>query len=190
MKKIIVLLFIAVSFTATSQTSDAALNKRLAEYLAYSKDLKIDLLLSYMYPRIFELVDKKQMKELLENAYNNADIDIKLDSVAIGTVQPLSKFSKGAFTKFGYSVKMKIKLLKKEMEEKSEQVLKNFKTKFGEENVSYDEASKIFWVSQNKEALAIKDNYSKNTWAMLGLEEDETINRIIPPEIKKKYNLK
>ena len=189
MKKLITLLFIAASFTANSQTSDLALNKRLSEYLTYSKDLKIDLLLGYMYPRIFEMASKKQIKEALESAYNNPDIEIKLDSVGIGKVLPLSKFSKGTYTKFNYSVKMKIKLLKKEMEEKADKILENFKTKFGKENVTYDETTRLFWVYQTKEALAIKDNYSKNIWTILGLEKDQNINSIIPAEIIKKYNL-
>jgi len=189
MKKLFVLVFLTASFIANSQTTDATLNKRLAEYLAYSKDLKIDLLLEYMYPRIFEMASKEQIKEVLESAYNNPDIEIKLDSMGIGSVLGVSTFSKGAFTKFSYSVKMKITLLNKEMEDKSAQVLKNFKNKFGDENVSYDNVSKIFWVYQNKEALAIKDNYSKNIWTMLGLEEDQSIFSIIPAEIKTKYHL-
>jgi hypothetical protein len=189
MKKLLLFIFIAASFTVYSQTSDPALNKRLSQYLAYSKDLKIDQLLGYMYPRIFEMASKNQIKEALVSAYNNPDIQIKLDSIAISKVLPISKFNKGAYTKFSYAVKMQIKLLKEEMAESANKILENFKEKFGEENVTYDETAKLFLVYQTKEALAIKDNYSKNIWTILGLEKDQNINSIIPAVIKKKYSL-
>jgi hypothetical protein len=189
MKKILFLFFLLVSLCTYSQTTDTTLNKRLAEYMSYSKDMNIDKLLDYMYPRLFELAPKEQLKQALENAYNNAEIEIKLDSLAMGNVLPISKFSRGAFTKFSYTVKMRMKLMTKEMEESTDMILQSFKSSFGEENVSYDETAKFFWVYQTKDGIAIKDSYSKNTWTMIGLEKDQTINGIIPAEIKKKYNI-
>ncbi len=190
MKKFITILLIAISFTASSQTSDAVLNKRLAEYLVFSKELKVDALLDYMYPRMFELASREQLKQLLEQAFNSPDISIKLDSLTIDKILPVSKFSKGAYTKFTYSLVMKIKLTNPAMEDKSEAILDNFKEKFGEKNVFYDETTKLFSVYQTKDALAIKDNYSKNIWTMLGLEKEQSLEKIIPAEIKAKYKLK
>ena len=189
MKKILFLLLFSFSLSAYSQSADAALNKRLAEYMSFSKEVNIDRLMDYMYPRLFELAPKEQLKEALEKAYHNKDIEIKLDSLAMGQVLPISKFSKGSFTKFSYTVKMRMKLLTEEMEKSTDMILQSFKTSFGEENVSYDEATKFFWVYQTKNAIAIKDNYSKNIWTMLGLEKDQSINKIVPAEIKKKYNI-
>jgi hypothetical protein len=189
MKKISFLLFLLLSLCTYGQTTDAVLNKRLSEYMSYSKDINIDKLLEYMYPRVFELASRDQLKEALEKAYHNDEIEIKLDSLAMGIVLPISKFSKGAFTKFSYTVKMSMRLLNKEMEEKTGLVFQSFKTSFGEENVSYNEETKLFWVYQTKDAIAIKDNYSKNIWTMIGLEKDQTLTKIVPAEIKKKYNI-
>jgi hypothetical protein len=189
MKKIFFLLFFSLSLGVYSQSADAVLNKRLSEYMSFSKEMNIDRLMEYMYPRLFELAPREQLKEALEKAYHNPDIEIKLDSLAMGQVLPISKFSKGSFTKFSYTVKMRMKLLSEEMEKSSDMILQSFKTSFGEANVSYDEVTKFFWVYQTKDAIAIKDNYSKNAWTMLGLEKDQSINKIVPAEIKKKYNI-
>jgi hypothetical protein len=189
MKYCILFVLLIITLSASSQTTDAVLNKRLSEYLGFSKNLEIENLLTYMYPRIFELATKAQIKQALESAYNSTEIEIKLDSMGIGNVLPISKFSKGLYTKFGYGVKLTMKFLDKEMEDKIDIVLQSLKTKFGELNVQYAEESKIFTVYQEKEALAIKDNYSKNIWTILGLEADKTLLKIIPAEIRNKYSL-
>lgn len=189
MKKLLFVLSIFFSVNVFSQSSDAALNKRLSEYMSLSKDMNIKELMEYMYPRLFELAPKEQLKEALEKAYNSTEIEIKLDSLTLGKVEPVSKFSKGSFTKFSYTVKMRMKLLSAEMEKNTDMILQSFKTSFGEKNVSYDEATKFFWVYQAKSGIAIKDNYSKNIWTMLGLEKDQSLNKIVPAEIKKKYNI-
>lgn len=75
------------------------------------------------------------------------------------------------------------------IKDKTDLLLQSFKTSFGENNVTYDEASATFLITQNKEALAIKDNYSKNVWTMIGLEKNPGINYILPAEIKKKYQI-
>ena len=59
---------------------------------------------------------------------------------------PLPKFTRGAYTKLDYTVKMKMKLLNTELEKNVDQILENFKAQFGEENVTYDEKTKLFWV--------------------------------------------
>lgn len=186
---ILITSFLLASAVVKSQTADAVLNKRLAAYIALSKDLKIDQLLNYMYPRIFEIAKREQLKEALENAYNNSSMEIKLDSLSLGKVQPILRFSKGSYTKFNYSVKMSMKPLSDELKGKNDQLLANLKKTFGNDNVSLEEATNTFWIFQSKEALAIKDNYSKNIWTMIGLENNPGINYIIPAEIKKKYNI-
>ncbi|MEN9570784.1 MAG: hypothetical protein RL172_2015 [Bacteroidota bacterium] len=191
MKKTAIILALCLYWATgtTAQTSDAALNKRLAEYLSYSKEINIDKILDYMYPRIFELAPKEQLKEVLQNAYNNKDIAISLDSLSIGKVLPISTFSKGACTKFSYTVKMTMKMLAEGMQNNTAAILQSFKASFGANNVRYDEAEKKFIIYQTKEALAIKDDFSNNTWSMLGLEKDETITAVIPAEIKKLYQI-
>lgn len=76
-----------------------------------------------------------------------------------------------------------------EYKDKTDLLLQSFKTSFGEDNVAYDEATSTFLITQTKEALAIKDNYSKNVWTMIGLEKNPGINYILPAEIKKKYQI-
>jgi hypothetical protein len=190
MKKIITSILLIASFCVQAQTNDATLNKRLDEYLDYSKTLKIDLLLNYMYPKVFEVATKAQIKKALEAAYNNEDLKISLDSISIGTILPIEKFKTGAFTKFDYKVKMIITLVTKAYIEKQEGIFENFKNKFGKENVVYNLETNTFYIYQTKAALAIKDNFSKNIWTFMGIEEDsKALTKIIPLAIKKKYEI-
>jgi hypothetical protein len=190
MKYFLFLFFFSFGVMANAQTTDPVFNKRLSEYIDISRDLKIDLLLNYMYPRIFEIAPRKDLKAALEGAYHNESISIKLDSVITGKVDPISKFSKGAFTRFEYKAVMTVQLLGENMEGKADAVLQNFKLKFGEKNVSYDNDTKLFRIRQHKEALAIKDNFSKNLWTFIGLEKEMNLTAIIPAAVKTHYHIK
>lgn len=190
MKKTITFILIIATINIYAQTKDAALNKRLSEYLSYSKNLNIDVLLTYMYPKVFEVASKAQLKKALDAAYNNADLKISLDSISVGTVLPIEPFTTGAFTKFDYKVKMVITLATKAYQDKQEAIFENFKNKFGEENVVLHTETNTFYIYQTKQALAIKDGFSKNLWTFLGIEEDnKALTKIIPLAIKKKYEI-
>jgi hypothetical protein len=189
MKLIVTFLLSIVIFTATAQTGDAVLNKRLTEYMQLSKNLNIDKLITYMYPRVFELAPKKDLAAALKTAYTSTDFKITIDSLKITRVDPVQKFAKGNYTIFNYFTTIGFEIINAEKKADAAVMVDGFKQKFGAENVSFDEATSIIKIKQDKLALAIKDNYTAGKWTFLGVENSPMLKKIIPAAIVAKYKL-
>ncbi len=189
MKLIVTLLLSCTFFIATAQTGDTVLDKRLAAYMQLSKDLNIDKLLNYMYPRIFELATRKQMADALKTAYNSPDFTITIDSMNINSIDPVQKFAKGSYTLFDYFVRLKFKMQGDKTAEEATAMFEGFQNTFGKENVTLNKETNTIGIKQEKQALAIKDNYSAGKWTFLGVEKNALIKKIIPAAIITKYKL-
>jgi hypothetical protein len=189
MKLIATFLLSFTFFIATAQTGDTVLNKRLAAYMQLSKDINVDKLLGYLYPRIFELAPKKDLAAALKTAYTSTDYTITIDSMSINSIDPVQKFAKGSYTLFNYFVRMKFKMLGDKADEDATGVFESFQKTFGKENVTQDKTENTFSIQQVKQALAIKDNFSAGKWTFLGVEKNPMIKKIIPAAIVAKYKL-
>ncbi len=191
MKKITLLAFIFFStITLKAQTSDATLNTAISNYMHYSKKLEIDKLVDYMYPKIFELAKKKAIVESLNGLYNSDQFIARLDSVYTTQYFPVIKFSKGYFSKFSYGTILRMKFNDANDSASKQKIFAALQAAYGQSAVTMVEDN-FFKIIDIKDALAIKDNFSKNKWTFLGLKEDNTmILKLIPAEIKKAYKIK
>jgi hypothetical protein len=175
-------------FIATAQTGDTVLDKRLTAYMQLSKNLDINKLLTFMYPRIFELAPKKDIAAALKSAYSSDEFTIAIDSLRISSADPVQRFAKGSYTLFNYFVLISFKGKKDEKADIAT-MLEAFKNQFGKENVTLNEADNSIRINQTKQALAIKDNYTAGKWTFLGVEKNPLIKKIIPAAIVAKYKL-
>jgi hypothetical protein len=189
MKLIATFLLIFTFFIATAQTGDKMLDKRLSQYMQLSKNLNVDKLMTYMYPRIFELATRKQLSDALKTAYKSPDFTITIDSMSINNIDPVQKFAKGSYTLFDYFVRLKFKMPGDKTEEEATTMFDGFQKTFGKENVTLNKETKTIGIKQEKQALAIKDNYTAGKWTFLGVEKNPMIKKIIPAAIVAKYKL-
>jgi hypothetical protein len=189
MKLTVTFLLIFTFFIATAQTGDTVLDKRLTAYMQLSKNLNIDKLLTYMYPRVFELASRKEMADALKTAYNSPDFIITIDSMNVNNIDPVQKFAKGSYTLFDYFVRLNFKMKGDKKAEEVTAMFDIFAQKFGKENVTLNKETNTLGIKQEKQALAIKDNYSAGKWTFLGVEKNAMIKKIIPAAIITKYKL-
>ncbi len=186
--KIIVLLLLCSSFL-NAQTTNAKLNTALKKYFKYSVELNTDSLVTYLYPRIFEIASKEEIAKAIGGVFKNPQISTYVDSAFIEKMYPIEKFSKGAFSKFTYKITMRMKFLDKPDSTSQQHTLTALKNKYGNNNVSLD-AESYFKISAILDALAINDNYSNHKWCFLGIEKGNVkLNSIIPKEIINYYKL-
>jgi hypothetical protein len=191
MKKITLLgLMLFCLLTTKAQTTDKELNLALANYMKYSKTLNIDKLVDYMYPKIFEIAPKASIVSSLSSLYNSDQFTAKLDSVYITQYFPVIKFSKGYFSKFSYGTILRMKFNDATDSSSQQKIFDALEAAYGEEAVTMA-ADQYFKIVDIKDAIAIKDNFSKNKWTFLGLKKDNRmILKLIPNEIKTAYKIK
>ncbi len=182
---------ICCSISSFAQTANVDLTNNLNKYLNFTKTFAVDSILNMVYPRLFEVAPKIQMREAFIKAFNDEELKITFDSVAIIKTYPVEKFSKGMFSQFTYSIKMLLRFTEKQDSATLNFVKGMYEEKFGGDNVTVKDDN-TFEIVTTETVLAIKDNYSKGKWTFLTLkvEQKKIVQKIVPLEIRQHYNIK
>lgn len=192
MKQITLLLSLIIgSLFAQAQSKDAALNRRITEFMQISRDMDIDRTMDYIYPRIFEIAPRSMMVEEMKKALNSEEMSITMDSVRAMKAEPITVAGATQFTRFQYYVKFGIRFNKKDSteEDMAASYLELLKAQFGKQNVTYSGETDIFQIHTIKYSLAIKDRYSKNIWTFVNQEQSSMLRKLLPAALVKKYKM-
>ncbi len=187
---LLICLFLAASFQiAKAQEADAALKKAVDKYIQFSQEMQVDSILKFIYPRLYEIAPKPQIRKAFIDAFNSKEINLKFNNLVVKSIEPVQKFSKGVFTKLVYTGTMIIKLNNVKDSSVFENTRQLYKQQFGAGNVTVN-TDGAFEINTTENVVAIKDNYSKLKWTFLSIkpEQQAVLKKIIPLEIRKKYN--
>src|ERR1043165_6869527 len=108
MRRWFFLAFVFFCFSASAQ-KDTAFQKRLDQYMALTRALDFDKLVNYIHPKIFKMVSKAQLAEVLKSAYENDDMNITLDSVNVTKFSPSYNFQGSLYRKIDYYIALTLK---------------------------------------------------------------------------------
>ncbi len=194
MKKIPVLLWcFLVSITLLAQ-KDASLERRLAEFMQANEQLELNKVLDYTYAKLFTIVPREQMFELLQNTFENKQMSIKLDSLQIDSIYPVFKLENGSYAKVIYSFNMLMLIKYPEgdslsVEEKAENndlMVSGLGSQYGEDKVSIDPVTGSLKIQITSPMVAVKDQYAEQ-WCFVNLkEEDPLMDRLFNKEVLKR----
>jgi hypothetical protein len=189
MRKILLVLLVLSSCLLKAQSEDTVLNSVLKEYFYCCSQFDVAKQMDLIYPRVFEIVPKKELVKAMEDFYKSPDLVMSVDSIAITKVDKISKFENGFFTRFNHfsSIKLKVADMDKSDTEMVTAVMDMLAELFGEKNVQYNKSTGYFTISQHSESLAINDNYTQSKWRLVAIEDKKMLSKIIPLAVKKKY---
>src|SRR5687767_3206460 len=111
MKKIFFLLFSSVlvlSTWAQVKSGDAALDKRLAEYMKYNDELNFDKIMDYMHPKLFKIAPKDAIVASMKAAFESADMKLTMDDLGVTSVGASFKSAGSEYRKVEYKMTMTI----------------------------------------------------------------------------------
>lgn len=187
MKKIFLpgILFLSLQSLLFAQ-KDTALERRLQDFLMVNENLDLEKVMDLTYPKLFTIVPKDQMLEVMKNAFDNDEVTIKLDSLRINTILPVFKMENGSYAKVIYSMQMLMAFKDKETdsltaedkEERNQFMLEHMGKQYGGNNVSIDSATGAFKINVTSLMVAVKDSYAKE-WSFINLKENDPLtNRL------------
>lgn len=192
MKRLALVIILAFSTQlANAQTKDGELNRRLAAFIQATKAMEISKILDYTYPRLFELKSKQAALKELTAAFNSPLIRFSMDVIKVLAVDDISDTASTKFTRLSYEATANMRLTANNYsEQKIASYLEGLKSQYGEENVTYNAATNSFRVNITKEALAIKDKYSKGKWTFIELNlGNNVLHKVLPSFIITKYKI-
>lgn len=185
MKKIASLFMLLVIGVAVIAQKDPALEKRLADFMDANRAMNMEKVLDYTYPKLFSIVPREQLAEVLKNAFDNEAMTIQLDSLKVDKVYPVFKVENGSFAKILYSMNM---LMKMKAPGSAKAVADAMKGQFGEDKVVVDTATNIVKVRMSSPMVAVKDELAKD-WCFVNLrDEDPLMTQLFSEAVRKQLD--
>lgn len=190
-KPLFFLLVLLASVTSFGQNADAQLTQRINHYLQLNKEKNFEKLMDYMHPALYTIAPKEAMQQMLEQTFNNEEMQINIDSLQLLNLGADFKEGEAVYKKVDYFMSMSMVFKENMLEDESfrEMVLASMQESFDTKKVSYDAQRKALIISGNEIMFAVKDN-AKAAWLFLGYEKNpDMIKAIFPKGVIAHYKL-
>ena len=186
MKQIITILAFFQTFISFGQVDvKNEIKKDFNDYFNLIAERKIEEALNYSNPKLFEIVTKEQMKNLMEAIYKMPNIEYKTGVATFLKFEELKKIENINYVKFYIISPIEMKFIDIEStDEKVSQMTKNFEVKFGVGNVEFDKESGFYKIKAEKEIIASSDN--EVDWKFVTIDNPKMkmlLEKFIPKEL-------
>jgi hypothetical protein len=180
MKKVtrgLLVLLLVITQVAQAQ-KDEALEKRLKEFLAFNETMQIDKVLDYTYPKLFTIAPKAQMLEAMQNAFDNEEMKITMDTLKVQIIYPVFTLGSGSYAKIDYSLIMTMHF--KDTTTNTAELVDAMKSQFTD---AVAKPNGVLVIKQLTAMVAIKDDISKE-WTFVNLKENDSLTgRLLSKEL-------
>ncbi|MBN7812978.1 hypothetical protein J0A68_18625 [Algoriphagus sp. H41] len=196
MKKTLLFLlyFVAVQAAFCQVRGSDSKENLQKSFLAYNKliiDQEFEKSLDYMLPEFFEIVPRSQMVTLMNQIYQNPDLDFEMGEPTIGEVGDIRQIEGKYYSEISYSydIKMRFNNMEKSDDEEQNRMNQNLlrlalEKTFGPGNVVYDEESTDYNIHSIKNAYGISEN-GNSDWKFVVVEKDQKfiLEKLLPKEL-------
>lgn len=176
-KKLILLLLLSSIqvFSQVKETKEAELHGMVKRMFNDMNNRDYDAILEMTHPKVFEMVPKEQMKELLKSMFEGNE-EFIIDIPKTAPEYKLSKVYKGkkndlqyAFT--SYDLKMKMTFKNQEFDKESKEVMKSIMATQGMD-VTFISNNAVDVFMTDRITILLKDIDTKSKWVMLNYDPD------------------
>ncbi|MBN8668842.1 MAG: hypothetical protein J0M30_15200 [Chitinophagales bacterium] len=182
MRKFSFSLILVLSFFLTIQAQhDPRLVQRLDSTLLATRAMDFNRILDLTYPKLFDLVERDQMKAVLRSTFDNNQFLISLDSLTIASISPVMTVGTGQYVKIQHTMLMIFHFKDtagKENIETEKLVANTMAMQYGDENVKYDEVTRSIRVFTKPEMIGAKDDISPE-WTFVNYKKGDMITELL-----------
>lgn len=195
--KILLILLMLVSnltFGQTDETFKENLNKDFIEYNDLILNQEFEKSMDYMLPEFFEIIPKNQMILLMQQIYNNPDLEFQADKPKDIVYGELNKIEERYYSEitYSYDIKMKFKNLEESEDEEQNDLNKNLlkltlEKTFGSGNVIFNQETEFYEIHSIKNAFGVSQN-GMTDWKFVVIEPKQKfiLEKILPKELTEK----
>jgi hypothetical protein len=189
-KRIVAFLISLVLFVDLTAQQDTALINRLNNVLKYTQLMDMDKVLDLTYPKLFTIVPRVDLLELMQNSFETDEFSSTLDSLKVDTVFPVFEIQDESFAKVKHTMlmRMKFKNTTDSAAEASNGVMIGLlASQFGEDHVRFDKPNNTITISMLSKMIAVK-NKSENLWYFVNFDEEnkEMLDLLFSEEVQTK----
>lgn len=189
MKKMLTLsLLVFIVATGYAQTHKKEITKRLSHYGDVVRSKDIDSLLSFMYPRFFDVFPKDALTDGMKKTFSDTSMTITFGAVDIQSISDVFVNEKVKFVMVEYSMVMDIGFTNNDAATVG--MMKTaYSQMYGEKNVSFNDKTNLFTIKANNKMFAIQDEaFGKNWWLIEKKDEMRSyVSGFIPDAVWEHY---
>lgn len=182
-------LFMTLSVVA--QSHKEVIIKEAQTYYDYMTNQNFDGVLDYMYPKVFEMASRDQMKAGMEQMFSSPEMKIEFLNNDVTSVSDKKEVEGVTYAAVYYNSKMKMTFLseldKPEGDKKTfiDFMKATMDTQFGVENVTSDVKTMSLVINMDATMFAIKDP-KYDGWKFIGNDDamQVLVNSIIPESVR------
>lgn len=167
-----------------AQEYKPAINRDYKTYSQLVMDKKFEEAMQYTSPEVFKIFPKNSLIQAMKAAFAMPGLEFHIELPDIINYGELKTIDQIDYIRFSTLNIFRIKTEETQNAEPAKYLIA-FKKFFGDENVSYDENTKLFRIESIKDVLASSTDKGQN-WKFIVLDNEKIINilqGIIPSEV-------
>lgn len=186
MKKLILLSVLLISSLSLFAQDKKSLEERAKLMYDYTASEQYQKLLDLTYPKLFSIVPKDKMVEILQRMTKGDGF-----TISIMPTPPNFKFSEirtinGAhYSVITHDMNMKMKFTEPVADSELNMLLTSFKTNLKTDNVAFDKKDNSFTIIKKSQAVAIWDKDTNGKWMFVNNSDGPIKTRIFSEKVIK-----
>ncbi|MDV6169807.1 hypothetical protein R1T16_15325 [Flavobacterium sp. DG1-102-2] len=190
MKKIILLAFLVTAPLFATAQDKASLAKDAQRMLDYTFAENYKGLMDLTYPKIFDLIPKEQMLEMLPKMLKGEGYTIKLDKVPENfTFGDIKKIEGGSYAVVSYDTQMRMIFTERPADKEIETMTTMFKENMKASVATFDKTDNSFLIKKRSQMIAAADAATGQKWTFLNNENPQLIEKLFSENIRKGLGL-
>ena len=185
------LLAFLISLSSFAQSHKEEVAKNAQTYYDYMTAQNFDGVLDYMYPKVFEMAPRAQMKAGMEQMFSSPDMKIEFISNDVTRVTDKKEVDGVTYAAVFYNSKMKMTFLsEKDKSPEDQKAFLDFMkvtmdTQFGADNVTSDAEAMSLVINMDANMFAIKDP-QYDGWKFIGNDDamKMLVDSIVPESVR------
>ena len=166
----------------------ALLEQNAQKMMDFTISKNYSALMDLTYPKIFDIVPREQMMEILANMMNGDGFTITLLPTApnfkFGDIREIDS---AYYSVFEHDLAMKMAFTAP-MED-PEMMVGIFKTQLQTDDVTYDKSQNAFTIKKRAQVIAVADASTNGKWAFVNNDGGKLMNMLFPENVIKELGL-
>ncbi|MEL1246272.1 hypothetical protein AAEO56_18505 [Flavobacterium sp. DGU11] len=168
MKKLILFSLLLIASLNTFAQDKKSLEQRAVLNYSYTASEQYEKLLDLTYPKLFSVIPKDKMVEVLKRMTKGDGFTISIAPVAPNfAFSEIRKIDEAYYSVLTYDLTMKMRFTEPVGEQELAQLLPSFKTAMKTEDIIFDKKDNSFTIIKKSQSVAVYDKLSNNQWTFV-----------------------
>lgn len=184
-------IFLFLTISSSSQSIDELKVDTKKMYDA-SYNMSFDEIISLTYPKLFDLIPREQMSEMLDNMFQNESMKIRfVHANPKFNYAEIKKINNKSYCVITYLSAMRMTFEQKLSEEEVSAMKKSFLDSGNYSTVNFEKERNSFFIEGDAQMIAIADESTKNKWKYVNYDKSQKqlATMILGEEILKELGL-